>query len=97
MARICIDTRDELRIINLDDVLFLRASGNYTNVYMSTGKEISITACLSAIEKRIAEADSQNCFLRINRSYMVNTGMVQAVSLTTGKITFTPPTSSPLS
>ena len=35
--KICINSRDELRLIDMDSVVYLKASGNYSDFFYANG------------------------------------------------------------
>ncbi|MBR1499233.1 MAG: LytTR family transcriptional regulator DNA-binding domain-containing protein [Bacteroidaceae bacterium] len=103
MMKIFIESRDELRIINLSEVLYLRASHNYTDFVYTDGRVKSELMNISFLESQIAEMTSQrnirNPFVHVGRSLLVNTTHVEVLSMKLQKIIFktTPPTSIPVS
>lgn len=82
--RIQIASRDELRVVDLLDVLFLKASHNYTDFMYVDGRTKSELIGISDIEKLIAnQCKKQGCpntFVRLGRSLLVNTYYVELVS-----------------
>ena len=97
MMKIFIESRDELRIVDLSEVLYLQASHNYTDFMFSDGRFKSELRNISAIESQIAEAAERqgfaNPFVRLGRSLLVNTSFVELVSIKLKFISFrsTPP------
>lgn len=89
---IYINTRTGLYIINLNDVVFLKADGNYTQFYYADGRvrvEISpLSHYETVIGKAYADAGSESPFFRANRSLMVNIDAIRAVTLNTGVLSF---------
>lgn len=81
--KLYIDSRDELRVIELDHVVYLQASGNYTDFHDAHGQVVSELSCLSAFEKQIAAsyAESVSPFLRTGRSHLINTNYVSSINL----------------
>ena len=90
--KIIIESRDELRVIDLNDVLYLQASRNYTEFHYADGRVKSELDNLSAFEQKIAEQAAHSGtpapFLRLGRSLMVNTDYVELVSMKLNKIAF---------
>ncbi|MBQ7443367.1 MAG: LytTR family transcriptional regulator DNA-binding domain-containing protein [Bacteroidaceae bacterium] len=90
--KIIIESRDELRVIDLADVLYLHASHNYTDFHFADGRQKSVLLNLSALEEQIAAAaeaaQRRNPFLRVGRSLLVNTDLVELVSVKLNKIAF---------
>lgn len=74
MDRICINSRDELLVLNLNKVACFRADVDYTTVYYVSGLTTTITMGLNKVERIIATIPkSPQCdFVRVGRSYIVN-------------------------
>ena len=92
MKRILLESRDELRIIDLSNVLYLQACHNYTDFVFADGRSKSEQMNLSILEERIAEVMSRqgitNPFVRVGRSLLVNTDFIEVLSLKMQKIIF---------
>lgn len=56
MNIICINTRDELNLIDLDFVACIKASGNYCNIMYIDGNKIMVSVGLSQFENIIKDA-----------------------------------------
>ena len=97
--KIHIESRDELRIVDLSEVLYLQASHNYTDFVFADGRVKSELMNISMLEARIAGIASQrgiaNTFVHVGRSLLVNTSFIEVLSLKLQKIIFktTPPAS----
>lgn len=92
MMRIYIESRDELRIVDLSEVLYLRASHNYTDFMFADGRSKSELMNISALENQIEEATEKqgltNSFVRLGRSLLINTSFVELVSIKLRLISF---------
>lgn len=66
--RIALPTLDGLRFINLDNVLYCKSDSNYTWFFLSNGEKILVTRTL----KEYDETLSENYFVRIHQSYLIN-------------------------
>ena len=90
MSKLCINSRDELRIVDLTRVAYLKASGCYTDFHYVQGKIRTEAQCLSVFECAISNLyqDVPSPFFRLGRSYLVNTALISSVSLPKGTITF---------
>ena len=90
--RYFINTRNGLRIIELDEVVYLKADGNYTNFYYADGKVRTELSCLSIFDAKIAnlyDAAGQNSpFYRMGRSYLVNTNHISDINFQTLLLSF---------
>jgi DNA-binding LytR/AlgR family response regulator len=99
MMKILLESRTELRIVDLSDVLYLQASHNYTDFMFADGRSKSELMNLSVLETQIKEMVTKqgitNPFVRVGRSLLVNTSYIEILSLKLKKIIFktTPPTS----
>lgn len=51
MKKVCINTRDELLILDLDQVAFFQAEGNYTRLTYISGYALVLNTGLSGVEK----------------------------------------------
>ncbi len=85
------NTRDELTRINLERVVFFEADGNYTHIYFSNGCKATILVNLSGIEHLIDnELKGQvKPFIRIGKSYIVNSVYVFQVNVLKQKLVLT--------
>ena len=90
--RIQMESRDELRVIELIDVLYLKASHNYSDFVYIDGRSKSELIGISELEKLIAnQCKKQGCpntFVRLGRSLLVNTHYVELVSIKLKIISF---------
>ena len=66
--RLTIPTSDGLRFINIEDIVYLEASNNYTNIYLSTDQKLLVSRTLKDFED-ILPSDT---FLRIHHSTVIN-------------------------
>ena len=88
--KLLINSRDELRIIELDDTVYLKASNNYTDFHFTDGQIRSYVSCLSVFEQQISERYNGNSpFVRTGRSYLVNISCVAAINLQRQTVRFT--------
>ncbi|MBR1934096.1 MAG: LytTR family transcriptional regulator [Prevotella sp.] len=71
---IVLSAHDELFIIDLAKVLFMKADDHYTDVHYATGAHFLVPFGLVKIEARIAALpDAQPTLVRLGRKYIVNT------------------------
>ncbi len=95
--KLCINSRDELRLIELDEVVYLRACGNYTDFYFRDAHVMSETNNLFAFTQQISELYrdfSDSPFLRVGRSYVVNMNYVSLINIPKRMIQFRDPAGS---
>ena len=85
------NTRDELTRINLNDVAYFEADGNYTHIMLSNGCKATILISLSAIEHLIDnELKGQvKPFIRIGKSYIVNSSFIFQINVLKQKLVLT--------
>lgn len=81
--KLCLTTRDELRLIELDEVVYLKASGNYTDFHFADSHVKSETSCLSCFAKQIEElyGDEPCPFIRVGRSHIINVNYIVSVNI----------------
>lgn len=93
--RICINNRDELHLVELNDVAFMKASGNFTEFHMTNGTVQIHLPCLSDYEARIAKAYAPNPspFFRTGRSLLINTTLVLSIIMQRQQVRFRTPNS----
>lgn len=63
-----IPTSDGLQFINIDDIIYLEANDNYSNIYLSTNQKFVVSRTLKDFEE-LLPAD---VFIRIHHSSIVN-------------------------
>ena len=66
--RIPIPTNDGLRFINMDDIIYLEASNNYTNIFLNTNQKILVSRTLKEFEELLPT----ETFVRIHHSHIIN-------------------------
>ncbi len=95
---LCINTRDELHIINLDNVAYLKANGNFTEFHLLDNTIKVLLPCLSDYEIEIKKLYMNNTspFLRTGRSYIINTLTITSIYLHKQIIYFKPANMPPL-
>ena len=75
-ARLRFTTRSGFTFINMHEIVYLEAEGNYTSIYLLNGKDETITQSLGQIEEEL----SANNFFRINRSVIINLKFIARVN-----------------
>ncbi|CAN5133543.1 LytTR family DNA-binding domain-containing protein [soil metagenome] len=71
--RIPIPTFEGLQFINLDAIIYLEASNNYTSIYLSTGSTYLVSRTLKDFEDLLPA----ETFLRIHHAHMINLSFVE--------------------
>lgn len=91
MNIICINTRDELNLIDLDLVACINAGGNYSNVMYIDGNKIMVSVGLSQFEAIIKDSTAKqhlpNTFVRLGRSVIVNNRYLSQINILKQKLT----------
>lgn len=67
--KIALSTAESIKFIPLTEILFFKANGAYTNVYLQNGKEIMTSKNLKHYEDALS---GNKDFLRSHKSYLVN-------------------------
>lgn len=89
MPNLCINSRDELIIIDLEKVAFLRAKGNYTELMYIEGQSMLLTLGLSRLETMIRDSmpkDRPGIFARMGRSLIINQRFLTRISILNQKL-----------
>lgn len=90
MYKLCLNSRDELLIIDLQKIAFFQANGNYTHLnYMSGGSHL-VTLGLSKVEEYIRMSwpkDVPSPFVRLGRSLIINQSFLSEISILKQKVT----------
>jgi two-component system, LytTR family, response regulator len=72
LKRIALVIKDGVQLVDLDQIIFFKADGNYTTVYLSNGKEVVISKPIGVFEEMVSGAP----FFRPHNSYLVNAAHV---------------------
>ena len=75
MKKLCINSRDELVIIDLEKIMFLQANGNYTLFVYAEGQKTMVSLGLTKVEeilKKTLPIDKPSSFVRMGRSLIIN-------------------------
>lgn len=90
MAKLCFNSRDELIMIDIDSIAYIKADGNYTKMIYISGQETNVSLGLSKLEEYIRKAlpkDKPSSFVRLGRSLMINQRFLYHISITRQKLT----------
>ena len=82
MAKLFFNTRDELTVIDPEEIAVVQANGNYSKVLTIYRREIMLTSGISKVEqvlKNLKEKKSK--FVRVGRSLIVNHSFLQKIDL----------------
>ncbi len=89
MNKLLLNSRDELLILNLDKVAFMRADGNYTEVYYIEGQKMMVSLGLTKLEqlvRQVSDVAKTSKFVRLGRSLIINQSFLVSVSVAKQKI-----------
>lgn len=75
---IALNTQEEIRIVEIAEIIRLEAMGNYTTFHTTDGK-ILVTKTLKEFEKTLPES-----FMRVHQSHLVNRSQIKAYIKTEG-------------
>ncbi len=64
--------RDETFGAMLEDVLYFKAEGHYTNVFFTRDSKMLLPYGLSQLDNEIWKLDNGTCFVKVGRSHIVN-------------------------
>lgn len=84
MIKMCISTRDEILIVDLEQVVYFHANGNYTEIMYIEGKKQMITVGISKIEEYLRKAlpkNSASPFIRMGRSLIINQTYLYSINV----------------
>jgi two-component system LytT family response regulator len=84
-SKLVIPTANGYSLENKELIIYCEGMGNYTKIYLSTGKEMIMSKTLKTIELSLGDS-----FCRIHKSYLVNNNHILRYSRSNGyKITLT--------
>ena len=82
MAKLFFNTRDELTVVDSEEIAVVQANGNYSKVLTIYRREIMLTSGISKVEqvlKNLKEKKSK--FVRVGRSLIVNHSFLRKIDL----------------
>lgn len=90
MYKLCLNSRDELLIIDLQKIAFFQANGNYTHFNYISGDTHLVTLGLSKVEQYIRMSwpkDVPSPFVRLGRSLIINQTYLAEINVLKQRIT----------
>lgn len=81
--KVCMNTRDVFFVIDLGQLAFVQANGNYTTFYYIEGQKQMVTFGLSEVERCIRQswpAEEKSPFIRMGRSLLINQSYLCAIN-----------------
>ena len=76
-----ISTSTEMVRVQTDDIAFVHADGNYSDLYLINGKHHKMTFKLHFFEDSFGQL-RENMFVRVGRSLIVNKNYIYIINLT---------------
>ena len=73
LKKIGLATLNEIQFVNIEDIIRLEASNNYTSFYMSNGEKITVSHTIKYYEELL----DNNHFLRVHQSHIINLNKVK--------------------
>lgn len=82
MAKLYLNTRDELTCVDANKVAVIQANGNYSRVVYITKRELMVTYGISKLEETLkAYNNKDNRFIRLGRSFIINHAFLQKIDV----------------
>lgn len=81
-------TSTELIRVRTDEIVYVSAAGNYSEMFLTNGKSRTLTFQLHCFEEQFQRLRN-NTFVRVGRSLIVNKRYVFSVNLTDQTLMFT--------
>ena len=75
VEKICIKSNTDYRYIEMEEVVYLKADNNTTDLFLLNGKKVSAYKTLKYFEKNLPSE-----FLRVHNSYVINTSYVTRIN-----------------
>ena len=82
MEWIKISTSTELIKVKTEDIAFVKADGNYSDLYLFNGKPHKVTFKLHVIDETFQRLKN-NIFIRVGKSLIVNRNYIYVINITT--------------
>lgn len=90
MLKLCLNSRDEMYILDLEKVAYMAANGNYTRIVYIEGMQVMATMGISKMEemiKKVIPVDRKSPFVRLGRSLMINQNYLSHINILKQRIT----------
>ena len=88
-AKLTLNTRDELLVIDTERIAYMQADGNYTQIHYMAGERLVVSLGIAKMEALLAgafPAGTHSPFYRLGRSFVVNQRYLQNISLPRQKL-----------
>jgi two-component system LytT family response regulator len=74
IKRIVLPNQNGFEIVNAEDIIRIAGSGNYSDIYLTSGVKKTVSKVLKYFE----HLEQNQTFLRIHKSHIINTKFIQA-------------------
>lgn len=74
--KIDISTENETRFVPLKDIIYIKADGSYSMIYLKSNKKILVSKLLKDMERKLSKEKE---FFRVSKSYIVNLNHVALI------------------
>ncbi|MCQ2290937.1 MAG: LytTR family transcriptional regulator DNA-binding domain-containing protein [Bacteroidales bacterium] len=81
-----ISTANELVRVQTEDIVFVQADGNYSDMYLHNGKPHKMTFKLHYFDE-VFQKLKENTFVRVGKSLIVNKNYIYIINLTSQMLT----------
>lgn len=89
MYKLCINSRDDLLIIDLEKIAYFQANGNYTHLCYISGDTHLLTIGLTKVEESVRKTwpmATPSPFVRLGRSLIINQRYLSQISVLKQKL-----------
>lgn len=80
IQRLCLNSHDELFVIDLRQVLYFLADDHYAHVFYASGIQFMVPFGLSRIEEKLIEQGVADRYVRMGRKHIVNTKRIFGIN-----------------
>ncbi|MBI1305154.1 MAG: response regulator [Bacteroidetes bacterium] len=80
MEKMILNTQDKIHVVKLNDIIRCESDVNYTHIFLKSGEKVLVTKTL----KEYDELLSDNGFLRVHQSHLVNVEYIKEFVKTDG-------------
>lgn len=89
MYKLCLNSRDELLIIDLEKIAYFQANGNYTHLCYISGDTHLLTIGITKVEEYVRKTwpmATPSPFVRLGRSLIINQRYLSQISVLKQKL-----------
>tara|TARA_Y100001947_G_C10249801_1_gene265346 strand:+ start:62 stop:799 length:738 start_codon:yes stop_codon:yes gene_type:complete len=81
ISRLCLKNNSDYHYIDIDDILYLQADNNTTDIFLNTGNKIAAFETLKRFQEKLPKF-----FIRIHNSYIINSQQINRINFGKSKI-----------